>query len=183
MGYEIWRCDPESSVVSRIIHPGEVEEFKIKLAEAGQVQACGSPYKEVSVESVGAHCEAIDDVKSVKHAESDDFDVVAKPQMNLGVYIQVPFCQTKCTYCNFHTGVVAREKYEPYAAAVCREISTFASGADVGALRSAIVDSVYFGGGTPSLLEPAALAEILDSLRWKFASSRTSWQGEAQQDR
>ena len=43
--------------------------------------------------------------------------------MNLGVYIQVPFCQTKCTYCNFHTGVVAREKYAPYAAAVRREIA------------------------------------------------------------
>jgi len=43
--------------------------------------------------------------------------------MNLGVYIQVPFCQTKCTYCNFHTGVVAREKYAPYADAVRREIA------------------------------------------------------------
>ncbi|MGA7920855.1 MAG: radical SAM family heme chaperone HemW [Candidatus Acidiferrales bacterium] len=91
--------------------------------------------------------------------------------MNLGIYIQVPFCQTKCTYCNFHTGVVARERYEPYAAAVCREISAFASGADAGALQNAIVDSVYFGGGTPSLLEPASLAEILDSLRRKFVLS------------
>ena len=43
--------------------------------------------------------------------------------MTLGVYIQVPFCQTQCTYCNFHTGVVSRDRYEPYAAAVCREIA------------------------------------------------------------
>ena len=43
--------------------------------------------------------------------------------MNLGAYIQVPFCQTKCTYCNFHTGVVSREQYGPYADAVCREIA------------------------------------------------------------
>ena len=35
--------------------------------------------------------------------------------MTLGVYIQVPFCQTKCTYCNFHTGVVSRDRYAPYA--------------------------------------------------------------------
>ncbi len=43
--------------------------------------------------------------------------------MTLGIYIQVPFCQTKCTYCNFHTGVVSRDRYEPYADAVCREIT------------------------------------------------------------
>jgi oxygen-independent coproporphyrinogen-3 oxidase len=88
--------------------------------------------------------------------------------MNLGVYIQVPFCQTKCTYCNFHTGVVAREKYGPYADAVRREIAELAAGADVAAVRDAVVDTVYFGGGTPSLLEPSALAGILDALRRAF---------------
>ncbi|MGA8409665.1 MAG: radical SAM family heme chaperone HemW [Candidatus Acidiferrales bacterium] len=89
--------------------------------------------------------------------------------MNLGAYIQVPFCQTKCTYCNFHTGVVARDRYQPYAAAVCREISTLARSQDLLALRDATIDTAYFGGGTPSLLEPAALANILDSLRTHFA--------------
>lgn len=78
--------------------------------------------------------------------------------MPLGAYIQVPFCQTKCTYCNFHTGVVSRDRYWPYAEALCHEI--------VGQTPSAeIVDTVYFGGGTPSLLDPAALAKILDTLR------------------
>ncbi len=85
--------------------------------------------------------------------------------MNLGVYIQVPFCQTKCTYCNFHTGVVAREKYGPYAEAVRREIAELTASGEVTALRGAVVDTVYFGGGTPSLLEPSALAGILNSLR------------------
>jgi oxygen-independent coproporphyrinogen-3 oxidase len=79
--------------------------------------------------------------------------------MNLGIYIQVPFCQTKCTYCNFHTGVVSRERYQPYAEAVCREI------AESGFSSAAVVDTVYFGGGTPSLLDPVALAGILDTLR------------------
>jgi hypothetical protein len=74
---QVWRCDPESSIVSRIIHPSEVQEFKIKIAEAGKYRL-RLPYKEVSVESVGAHCEAIDDLKSLKHAESDDFEVIAK---------------------------------------------------------------------------------------------------------
>src|ERR1700740_3408172 len=41
---------------------------------------------------------------------------------NLGIYVQVPFCQTKCTYCNFHTGVVASSRFAPYVEAVCREI-------------------------------------------------------------
>jgi uncharacterized cupredoxin-like copper-binding protein len=76
---EMLRCDPDSTVVSRIIHPGEVKQFKIKLAEPGRYRL-RLPYKEVSVEGVGAHCEAIDDLKSVKHAESDEFDVIAKPQ-------------------------------------------------------------------------------------------------------
>jgi oxygen-independent coproporphyrinogen-3 oxidase len=88
--------------------------------------------------------------------------------MNLGVYVQVPFCQTKCTYCNFHTGVVAREKYQPYAAAVSREISELALSSELAAVRGATIDSVYFGGGTPSLLQLAALANILDSLRTSF---------------
>jgi oxygen-independent coproporphyrinogen III oxidase len=79
--------------------------------------------------------------------------------MALGVYIQVPFCQTRCTYCNFHTGVVSRDRYEPYANAICREIeaSELASGSKV--------DTVYFGGGTPSLLDPALLARIMETLR------------------
>src|SRR2546423_14619316 len=41
---------------------------------------------------------------------------------NSGIYVQVPFCQTKCTYCNFHTGVVASSRFRPYVEAVCREI-------------------------------------------------------------
>lgn len=79
--------------------------------------------------------------------------------MSLGIYIQVPFCQTKCTYCNFHTGVVSRDRYQPYAAAICREIVESAT-----AFAQA-VNTVYFGGGTPSLLDPAALAQILETLR------------------
>jgi len=82
--------------------------------------------------------------------------------MTLGVYIQVPFCQTKCTYCNFHTGVVSRDRHQPYAEAVCREI------AKSGQTPHAPVDTVYVGGGTPSLLDPAHLAKIMDTLRASF---------------
>jgi oxygen-independent coproporphyrinogen-3 oxidase len=82
--------------------------------------------------------------------------------MALGVYIQVPFCQTKCTYCNFHTGVVSRDRYQPYAEAVCREIAGTAS------TPPEAVDTVYIGGGTPSLLDPRALAKMLDALRGSY---------------
>jgi len=94
--------------------------------------------------------------------------------MNLGIYIQVPFCQTKCTYCNFHTGVVSAEKYAPYAAAVQCEISNCldlyrAEGISSAQLEGAVVDTVYFGGGTPSLLDPSQLHSMLDAIRTSFS--------------
>jgi putative oxygen-independent coproporphyrinogen III oxidase len=82
--------------------------------------------------------------------------------MALGIYIQVPFCQTKCTYCNFHTGVVSRDRYQPYVNAVCREIGEMDGSSPVEA------DTIYFGGGTPSLLEPSALAKLVDRLRGAY---------------
>ena len=100
---------------------------------------------------------------------------------NLGVYIQVPFCQTKCTYCNFHTGVVSPGRFAPYAAAVCREIGGHrqlleSAGVGFSALKgveSHTVDTVYVGGGTPSLLEPELLASMLEGLRSNFNCSFT----------
>jgi oxygen-independent coproporphyrinogen III oxidase len=90
----------------------------------------------------------------------------------LGAYIQVPFCQTKCTYCNFHTGVVSRERYGPYADAVCREIAEAAKASKLSGDAAAEIDTVYFGGGTPSLLEPIALKKILDALWAGFGFAR-----------
>ena len=111
----------------------------------------------------------------------------------LGIYVQVPFCQTKCTYCNFHTGVVPAARFAPYAEAVCREVREHrelleAAGVDWpgrlgcssgAALQSKsetpgtdlIVDTVYFGGGTPSLLDPVHLQGILDAIRGSFATA------------
>ena len=90
----------------------------------------------------------------------------------LGVYIQVPFCQTKCTYCNFHTGVVPARRFAPYVEALCREIRSHSSlrGAPGVSLPAGLtVDSVYIGGGTPSLLEPRLLREILQAIRNSFS--------------
>ena len=86
----------------------------------------------------------------------------------LGAYIQVPFCQTKCTYCNFHTGVVSRERYGPYAAAVCREIAETAGLRGIAGEGAGTIDTIYFGGGTPSLLEASALQDMLETLQRSF---------------
>jgi oxygen-independent coproporphyrinogen III oxidase len=97
--------------------------------------------------------------------------------MNLGIYIQVPFCRTKCTYCNFHTGVSSKGLYSPYADAVIREIGEHerlyrAAGLTPqnaqGGTASLVVDTVYIGGGTPSLFDPTVLARMLDALRESF---------------
>src|SRR5712692_9844321 len=103
----------------------------------------------------------------------------------LGIYVQVPFCQTKCTYCNFHTGVVASSRFAPYVEAVCREIRGHgellrAAGISWGSGEwrvtsgeqegtEFVVDTVYIGGGTPSLLDPGHLQNILDAIRATFA--------------
>jgi oxygen-independent coproporphyrinogen-3 oxidase len=97
----------------------------------------------------------------------------------LGIYVQVPFCQTKCTYCNFHTGVVATSRFAPYAEAVCREIREHKERyAEKGVLLpegllDAEVDTVYMGGGTPSLLDSSHLREILGAIRESFAAEFT----------
>jgi putative oxygen-independent coproporphyrinogen III oxidase len=95
---------------------------------------------------------------------------------SLGIYVQFPFCQTKCTYCNFHTGVVSTSRFAPYVSAVCREISTHkdlyrTAGIELlaNAADGARPDTVYIGGGTPSLLDPAHLQNILDTIRATFA--------------
>jgi oxygen-independent coproporphyrinogen-3 oxidase len=96
--------------------------------------------------------------------------------MSLGIYIQVPFCQTKCTYCNFHTGVVSSAKFAPYAAAVQTEIAEHHNRLRTEAVQlpaafsELVADTVYFGGGTPSLLDPRHLRQILDAIRTTFAT-------------
>jgi len=91
--------------------------------------------------------------------------------MRLGLYVQVPFCQTKCTYCNFHTGVFSNDLYAPYVEAVCREIATYPillRESRIAEVPEPVVDTAYFGGGTPSLLDPAGLARVLDAMRAGF---------------
>jgi len=91
-----------------------------------------------------------------------------------GVYIQIPFCQSKCTYCHFATGVFPRELMAPYVDAVENEIRNHAhlySAASL-ALPAGAPDTIYLGGGTPSLLPPEDVARLLSAVRQAFAASR-----------
>src|SRR5229473_8181354 len=94
----------------------------------------------------------------------------------LGIYVQVPFCQTKCTYCNFHTGVVSSVRFAPYVQCVCdemarhREFHAAAGVALPAGIADTVVDTVYIGGGTPSLLDPAHLGRIVEAVRENFAA-------------
>ena len=87
----------------------------------------------------------------------------------LGVYVSVPFCRAKCSFCNFASGVSSPRSIAQYVGTLCAEIdASDATAYRVGALLPRLVDSVYFGGGTPSLLQPDQLAEIFAALRRNF---------------
>lgn len=90
----------------------------------------------------------------------------------LGLYLQVPLCPSKCSYCNFNSAVFSPEFYQPYTDALCREIEArSAPGSEDGPDPSVLdfpVDTVYMGGGTPSLLGPERIGRILDTLRRCF---------------
>lgn len=90
--------------------------------------------------------------------------------MSLGLYISVPFCSTKCTYCNFASDVFSRAVFERYVDRVCAQIASArqtASQAD-GRLETD-VDSIYFGGGTPTILDVSQLERIFVKIRQNFS--------------
>ena len=83
-----------------------------------------------------------------------------------GVYLHIPFCKSRCSYCDFATDVFkSNEIVESYIDALVKEISNFNS--KIQNLKSKI-ETVYFGGGTPSLLSPKQLERILDAVYQKF---------------
>jgi oxygen-independent coproporphyrinogen-3 oxidase len=88
---------------------------------------------------------------------------------SLGVYISVPFCKAKCTFCNFASGAFGLERMDGYVDSLVAEINAVRGrAAESGAALPGAVDSVYFGGGTPSLLEPQQLQRIFEALRGQF---------------
>lgn len=81
----------------------------------------------------------------------------------LGLYIHIPFCLRKCNYCDFCSGVYDEVTREGYVTALCAEIAHAAPRA-----AGRVVDTVYMGGGTPTLLSPAQFSAILDTVRARY---------------
>ena len=93
--------------------------------------------------------------------------------MPLGLYISVPFCKTKCTYCNFASDVFSRAVFDRYVARVCGEIENAPETAEqMDGRFEQQVDSIYFGGGTPTILEVAQLERIFVTMSQNFSVER-----------
>ena len=91
------------------------------------------------------------------------------PQDSLGLYVSVPFCRSKCTYCNFSSGVYPAGQHARYVARVVEEMAAArAWAARMGVELPRAVDSMYMGGGTPTLLAPELLAQMFASMRAEF---------------
>src|SRR5690348_316193 len=89
--------------------------------------------------------------------------------MPLGLYIAVPFCRTKCSYCNFASDVFSRTVFDNYVKRLCAEIEHSTGNAEhMRALLDPSVESLYFGGGTPTLLNVAQLEQVFVTIQQNF---------------
>jgi oxygen-independent coproporphyrinogen-3 oxidase len=90
----------------------------------------------------------------------------------LGLYIQVPFCASKCSFCNFSSRVARQDVYGLYCQTLTREIERlpeiYETAEIGGTIFEAQVDSVYIGGGTPSLLGASRIEKIVADLNQQF---------------
>jgi len=87
-----------------------------------------------------------------------------------GLYISIPFCRTKCSYCNFASDVFSKSAYENYVARLLEDIArSHQLASDLGCTLEETADSIYLGGGTPSILDSAQLLRIFAAVRDQFA--------------
>src|SRR5580698_10777969 len=87
----------------------------------------------------------------------------------LGIYVSIPFCRSKCTYCNFASGVYPAADHSPYVKRLIEDLAgASVRAAAMGAELPRGVDTVYLGGGTPSLLAPDLVVRLFNSIRAEF---------------
>ena len=86
--------------------------------------------------------------------------MVGRSRGHLGLYLHIPFCSAICNYCNFNRGLYDGDLKTQYVAALRQEIQQKADGA--------AADTIFFGGGTPSLLEAAEIRGLIDACRQAF---------------
>src|SRR5512132_3851297 len=87
--------------------------------------------------------------------------------ISTGIYIHVPFCRSRCSYCDFATGIYESSAAERYTRAVDKEILAWREIESPGE-----IDTIYFGGGTPSLLSPSQVGSLLKAVRNRFQIKR-----------
>lgn len=90
--------------------------------------------------------------------------------MSFGIYIHWPFCKSKCPYCDFNSHVSERIEHSRWTAAYLKEIDVWAD-----LTKGRVVDTVFFGGGTPSLMQADTVAEILAHIQKKWQVSN-NWE-------
>src|SRR5205814_1660894 len=90
--------------------------------------------------------------------------------MTAGIYLHIPFCRSRCSYCDFATDIYRDAAWvDTYVKALIKEIRLFRSGAVEQVEQGGTsVDTIYFGGGTPSLLTPRQVENILNAIIAKF---------------
>jgi oxygen-independent coproporphyrinogen III oxidase len=89
--------------------------------------------------------------------------------MPLGLYISVPFCRTKCSYCNFASDVFSKVVFQRYVERVCSDLDhARQTAAAVGGQFEPAVDSVFLGGGTPTVLESGQLEALFTGVEKNF---------------
>jgi oxygen-independent coproporphyrinogen-3 oxidase len=87
----------------------------------------------------------------------------------LGLYVSIPFCRAKCTYCNFASGVYPVKDHARYVDRVIQDMAGAGKwAAEMGVALPRLVDSIYLGGGTPSLLAPELLTRLFAAMRAEF---------------
>ena len=88
----------------------------------------------------------------------------------LGIYVHIPFCVRKCRYCDFLSGPAGRQTRERYIQRLKEEIGLFEPE------ENCRVESVFFGGGTPSLLEGEELAGLMEKIKAAFPRKNPDWE-------
>ncbi|MEG2413659.1 MAG: radical SAM family heme chaperone HemW [Clostridia bacterium] len=97
-----------------------------------------------------------------------------QPQ-NIGLYIHIPFCQSKCIYCDFVSSVCSASKIDEYIGYLCKELRLVADKLD----GKFVVDTIYIGGGTPSILTLGQLRALVAEVRRDFVCNLQEFTMEA----
>lgn len=89
--------------------------------------------------------------------------------MSLGLYVSVPFCRSKCSYCNFASDVFSRAVFERYVQRLCADIANAPHAAEqMGGHFEPVLDSIYLGGGTPTILDVTQLQRLFVTIQQNF---------------